>query len=328
MNDVMKHFNRKSISDEDDLFSRFPASPTPSVISCSTVTDGDDRTISPSPATSSVQQSPPRLVVLTKLVSMTGFEAALQAMRVLAQASVSVICTASPTPWQMPCQIVKDLTHAQYYLNVGHYAEACASYDKALSILPHMETSSCMSTLQLTLHLLAWSMHENTTTLTRAIFHYLAEAKSSVVHPILAVIAKTLGGVDESQLLFKIGYQQVLCDIFEHRLEPQSSILFWARLRLCRSLFLQGQLDRARTLLVRIEHERASTSHLLRSFLRYEMIVRLQLHFTFSATTKQPRTTLMAYSIIIWAETTDMVADLHTLCNNWLPATLSSDCTL
>lgn len=271
MDDVMKHFSRKSTSDKDNLYSRLPASPTPSVISCSEIAAQDDKYLSPHSTTSVTKEWLSRSVVLTTFVCTSGLETALLAMRGLVLTSASIICAALPNPWRTPCQVLKELTRTQYYLNLGQHARACASYDKALSILPHMQTSSYMSILQLILHLCSWSMDENTSAVTKAFFHYLADAKPSVVHPVLAIVAKTIHGASDSEALFKCNFQQLLCDTFEHELEPHSGMLFCAKIRLCRFLILQGQLDRARNLLQCIRHHRARTGHQLKPSRQYEI---------------------------------------------------------
>lgn len=80
MGDVMKHFERKLITDENDLLERLPASPTPSVLSCTTVMEMNDQVVSPQSSITSAghNNSLPAMVVTDNC------EVALRAVRSLA----------------------------------------------------------------------------------------------------------------------------------------------------------------------------------------------------------------------------------------------------
>lgn len=202
----MKHFKQAVLISDRFAFERLPVSSTPSLISCASAIELDGHALSPQPATSSTEQGYSPLAVLTIRISVTEYDAALQAMRGLAQTSVDVIRTAPSDLWRAPCQVVQQLTCVQYYLNLDRGTEACASYDKALGALQHRENLSCMSALQLVLHLFAWTIHENTITTSKKIFEYLAEAGPTIVHPILATIAKAFVVEDGFPLRYKISF--------------------------------------------------------------------------------------------------------------------------
>lgn len=330
----MKHLERKSVTDENGLSERLPVSSTPSLISCASAIELDGHALSPQPATSSTEQGYSRLAVFTIRISVTKYDAALQAMKGLAQANVDVIRTPPYSLWRAPCQVVQQLTWVQYYLNLDRGTEACASYDKALGALQHRENLSCMSALQLVLYLFAWTIHENTITTSKKIFEYLAEAGPTIVHPILATIAKAFVVEGGFPLLYKISFLQVLCDVFERGLEPQSSMLFWVRIRLCRSLFIHGEIDGARTLFEHIKHERERTGHLVSPSLLDEIDRKndREIDREIAATSHLFGDLVIAKRYLKgvlnhWSrQDDDYGSKLVYFCNNWLPATPSSRC--
>lgn len=269
----MKHFSRKSVLEEDELRSRMPASPTPSAISCRTVAEPEDQDQTPQSAAPNVEQNSPDSAIPTNGIGATDFEIGILAMNALAHGSVNFLCVDATDlkGWRNPCGIVKQLNRTQYYLNAGHNSEACANYNNALRSAMRSATLSCASILQLILQLFTWSLYDSTTTLSKAFLRYLAEVKSPVMHPTLAVVAKTLRGSHASETWSKMTYEQIVCDVFEDQFGAQSPILFWARIRLCRQLFFSGMLEAAWSMWKRIEDTRAITAKLLTPSLRYEI---------------------------------------------------------
>lgn len=154
--------------------------------------------------------------------------------------------------WDTSRTIAGDLINAQGFLNTGQMRYARFYCDKLVETATNTVKVQDMTVLQLIAHLFSWAAYPQYAPLVRILLMYLARLKSTDQQPILAVVARSLvtNVVAPREAMAK--YMECITQQLDYVLGPDSVMVLWMKVRLCRHLHAAGQKNSAKRLLYRV----------------------------------------------------------------------------